>query len=154
MKKLILASLCLVFLTGCTKKTATETSCTISDATDSYSDVLLADNDRVTSSVTTSVTNFSKAIEDGSITATNLALEVEALSTALNAIPGVTYTSSIENNVLTDSTTIDYKEADMDSLIAEGLIQGDPDAYLNFLSLSETVSNYEELGLTCTTNKR
>lgn len=154
MKKIFLASLCLLFLSGCSKKTSTETTCTITEATDSFSDVLLADNDRVISTITTALTDFSEYIESGDVTEKNLALEVESLALSMNAIDGVTYTSTLKDGVLAEETTIDYKETDMDTLIAEGLIKGDPEAYLNYLSLSETIENYESLGLTCTTVKQ
>lgn len=146
MKKLLVLGLLLTtILVGCgSSKKETVTVCTQELGGISYSVTYKAEGDKVTSMEQVSVTDSTGS----GYTAEQIEEMLQSYADNYNAMTGVSYNYTFEDEILTETILVDFNKTSNSDLIALAILSAS-DADVDYISLDMTVKSLESQGITC-----
>ncbi len=147
MKKLFITVLALVMLVGCGGGEENPEKTTVCSGVTQGIEVVNTvkyENDTVNSITYQNVLEVDESLVEA------LKEAAQAIETSYAAVKGIKYEYKIEGTTFTESTTVNYAEADMSELVEVGMIEKGENGLPTYIDYELTIDNMASLGLTCT----
>lgn len=165
MKKVVIIGIIMLVLVGCTNKKEKPVNlakelpidiveeekldvvvCEITEGDNTLTDTMTGFQNRMKTSTIESVMDYSKDIERGKITETDIKNNMEDTKKDYSGIEGVSYEYNIEGTIVTETLITDYTKASMKQLYFEGMVDTKESEYI---SMDRTIESYIDDGMRC-----